>query len=401
MRRQRIAWPKHFPLLRFNRTGIAWALAISTSLSFASSLQLKPAVFNQLPGWQQAKLIPSLKAFQQSCKLFLRQTDATPVGTPSLRLTVKDWEKPCKAAMALKTPTEKQARHFFVNQFKPYAVFNGNNNRGLFTAYYLPSIDGSLTRSKTYSVPIYARPNNLITAKLGLFRVEFQGKRIAGKVVDGHLYPYNITRQQINQGAITHTAKVIAWVKTRAARYVLQVQGSGYVQLTSGKKLLLGYNGANGQTYYPIGLWLMQHHQIARKQMSMPKIYHWLLNHPRQGQRLLNKNKAFVFFTVLPYQAPLGTQGVPLTNGYSLAVDGRVMPLGVPLWVSTKLPKANNLNQTTPLKRLFIAQDTGGAINGVIRADIYLGDLPHAAIIAGHMKNRGSYWLFLPKQFAV
>ncbi len=378
---------------------LALGLAFTLGTSQADTLVLKPTSFNELPGWQQTKLTQSLKAFKSSCQLLLKEPDSTPVGTPQLPLTVHNWRAVCQAAMKLHKPSKQQIKNFFTTQFKAYAVFNGDNDQGLFTAYYLPSFPGRLQRSKHYSVPIYAHPDDLVTARLGLFSVELQGKKIAGKVVDGHLYPYGITREQINNGALGRHAKVIAWVKHRADRYVLQVQGSGYIKLADGKRLLLGYNGDNGEKYYPIARWLIAHQQISREQMSTPKIYQWLLSHPKQASVLLNKNQAFVFFTVLPYQAPLGTQGVPLTNGYSLAVDGRIIPLGAPLWVNTALPQAKDPKQLTPLKRLFIAQDTGGAIRGIVRADIYLGDLPHAGIIAGHTKSEGRYWLLLPKNF--
>ncbi|OGT31080.1 MAG: hypothetical protein A3E87_04140 [Gammaproteobacteria bacterium RIFCSPHIGHO2_12_FULL_35_23] len=371
-------------------------------ISFAATtdnLQFKSASFAELPGWQQANLTNSLNAFKTSCSKTLSLPSNTIVGTPVLPLTVANWQGVCKAALKLHPVNQVAIRQFFEAWFNVYTVMNHHNPQGLFTGYYLPEFKGQLHYSSDYSVPIYARPSDLVTVKLGLFRLDLQGKKIAGRVIDGKLYPYSITQQQIDNGALVGKAKIIAWVAHRADRLVLQVQGSGIILLSNGQQVLLGYDGDNGQPYYPIGRWFLQNHIFPKNSLSMLAIYQWLIVHPKQGDVLIEQDPAFVFFTTLSGSAPLGTENIPLTAGYSLAVDNNIIPLGSPLWLNTNVPNVSNTSHSVPLKRLFIAQDTGGAIYGGVRGDIYFGAGLQAATQASSMKQPGRYWLLLPKNY--
>jgi len=236
---------------------------------------------------------------------------------------------------------------------------------------------------------------------LGWFNTKLQNEKLAGRVVDGKLYPYRLTREQINHNGLQGKAKVVAWVKNRPDRFFLQVQGSGVLNFADGKKALLVYNGENGEPYYPIGRWLFENHQIPKSQLSMQSIKHWLYTHPKKADWLMDQNKSFIFFKLVRVPCPFGTENIPLTDGYSLAVNTKVVPLGTPVWLQTTIPSVKNVNESTPLQRLMVAQDTGGAIKGVVRGDIYFGTGAHAALLAGHMQNPGRYWLLLPKSYVL
>lgn len=176
--------------------------------------------------------------------------------------------------------------------------------------------------------------------------------------------------------------------------FFAHIQGSALVQLTNGQRILIGYAGGNGHPYTSIGKVLVNNHQLDSKKISMQSIRAWLLQHPQQITTLLNHNASFVFFKILPDHHPLGTQRVPLTPERSLAVDTRYLPLGAPLWLSTTIPIEKM--QTKPFQHLVIAQDTGSAIQGIVRGDIYWGTGKKAEFIAGHMQQPGQYWILLP-----
>lgn len=185
------------------------------------------------------------------------------------------------------------------------------------------------------------------------------------------------------------------WVDNRIDRFFLEIQGSGVVELGSGEKVYVGYAAANGAKYTAIGRVLAKKGVIERKDLSMQAIRSYLEQHPKEMDEVLHQNKSFVFFRILKQQGALGAQGVALTPGYSLAVDRKWIPLGMPIWLDTTHPGVDS--KTHPLQRLMIAQDTGGAINGMVRGDVFWGAGSDATFIAGHMKNSGRYWLLVPK----
>ena len=258
---------------------------------------------------------------------------------------------------------------------------------------------GSLTPSKIYHVPIYGKPNDLVSVDLGLFKPDLKGTIIKGQLINGNLYPYPDQRA-IDHGAIAKTAPVVVWVNSKIDRFFLAVQGSGLVKLTDGKTLLLGYAGSNGRPYTAIGKYFIKHGILTEENISKNAIVAWLQAHPNQVDSILDKNASFVFFRVLNNgSAPLGTETVPLTPQRSLAVDPRYIPLGAPIWLDTTLPPATAQKENAPrlFQHLLIAQDTGGAIKGIVRGDIYWGAGQTAENIASGMKNAGSYWILLPK----
>jgi len=348
---------------------------------------LTKSSFAKLPGWQQDNLIPALQAFRHSCVSIQSQNAQVPFHKNLNSGKMRDWQRICEAAMRSKQLTPAAAREFFEKEFQPYSLSDTEGSAGLFTGYYLPLLHGSLQYSQRYHVPIYALPADLVKMKAGIFQIDHVTKK---------LRPYP-DRRAINNGAILRHTKVLLWADDLTDVFFAQVQGSALVQLTNGHRIAIGYAGGNGHPYTSIGKVLVQANAIDQKNISMQTIRQWLTQHPGDAINLLNHNASFVFFKILPDHNPLGTQRVPLTPERSLAVDTHYLPLGVPVWLSTSIPQPGT-QHVQPLQRLLIAQDTGGAIQGVVRGDIYWGAGKKAEFIAGHMQQPGKYWVLLPRK---
>ena len=363
-----------------------------------NDLHLKTITFNQLPGWKNANTLKSLQAFNISCKTFLKKQPDAPVGSPYIPLTAKSWHPPCRAALLIDSTSNKQAKAFFEQWFVPVEFFYHNPVQGLFTGYYLPLVHGSLTKTDHYHTPIYRTPDDMITINLGLFDPALANRQFFGRLKGGTILPY-YTREEINQGAISKSASVLAWVNSPIDRLFLEIEGSGFIELTDGSRMALGYASQNGASYTAVGRVLIQQGVMTKDKMSMQGIRHYLESHPDQIDSVINQNKSFVFFEKLSDDLAVGVQEIPLTPGYSLAVDRRWVPIGVPIWLNTTRP-AYQKNQQKKLQRLMIAQDTGGAIRGMVRGDVFWGAGDKAADIAGKMNNTGYYWVLLPKHSA-
>lgn len=350
--------------------------------------------FNELPGWDDADLKKSLRTFQMSCRAFIRQDPEQVVGTDYIDLRVKDWQPACKSALTIKPMTEEIAKDFFQKWFLPVEFFDKKS--GLFTGYYLPSVKGSLTRTEEFKVPLYEIPDDMVIADLGLFSSELKNKRIIGRLDKRKLVPYH-TREEISHGVLKGKARVLAWINNPIDRLFLEIQGSGVIELGHGKSMAIGYGAQNGRPYTAIAGVLIRKGVMTRENASMQLIKNYLIEHPEEIHEVINQNQSFVFFRRLDQEGALGTQGVSLTPGYSLAIDTQWIPLGTPLWLNTSRPDSRNPDENTPMQRLMIAQDTGGAIRGKIRGDVFWGGGERATFIAGHMKNNGQYWLLLPR----
>lgn len=359
--------------------------------------------FKNLPGWLNASdQKKSFLAFQISCHTLLRQNPENNAGSQMLPLKVKDWYPACNAAKKLskKSLTNKKARIFFEHWFSPVTIYEEtgykkNQLNGLFTGYYMPFLQGSLVKTTQYNVPIYGVPDNLITVDLGKFNLQWENKRIVGRVDKNQLIPF-YTRSQIDHGALANHAPVIAWAKNVMDRLNLEIQGSGVVQLPNDELLYLGYATGNGAAYTPIAHVLIEQGVLTRDTASMQAIRSYFESYPENMNSVIHRNKSFVFFRVLENKIALGAQGVGLTSGYSLAVDRQWIPMGTPIWLSTTHPD-QKYHDKRVLQRLMIAQDTGGAIRGMVRGDVYWGAGERAENIAGKMRNQGQYWLLVPK----
>lgn len=374
---------------------------ISVAVWMRWSSPLKPTLrlvdFKHLPGWNKAPLSKSLLAFQTSCRAFLKQNPNQVVGSDVIELYAKDWQPACRAALAIDDAQPKQrVKKFFQKWFAPVEFYEGKPVKGLFTGYYMPLIKGSYTRSAEFHVPLYEVPTDLVTLDLGLFVPHLKNRKIVGRLEGSNVVPY-YTREQINKGAIRHKAKVLLWINSPIDRLFLEIQGSGVVALDDGSKLFIGYDGQNGAPYTAIAGVLIKKGVMTKDNASMQGIKRYLEAHPKEMDQVINQNQSFVFFRKLKLDGALGSQGVVLTPGYSLAIDRQWIPMGAPLWLSTSRPDSANPERSKPMQRLMVAQDTGGAIKGKVRGDVFWGGGDKATLVAGHMKNEGHYWLLLPR----
>jgi len=338
--------------------------------TISSNLSLTKVSFEELPGWDTADVKKSLSAFQLSCETFLKQKPSQPTGSRHIKLMAGDWHPACKSAVALDSFSEETARTFFEKWFHPIEFEQKKPAHGLFTGYYMPQMEGSLKRTSKFSTPIYGLPKN-------------KGET-------------HYTREQIDNGAIKKKAPVIAWIHSPIERLFLEIEGSGVIQLNNGKNIYLGYAGENGAPYTSIGKVLINKGIMTKDNASKTAIIRYLENHADKANYLLHQNKSFVYFEDLKKPVALGAKNTTLTPGYSLAVDKKWIPLGAPLWLDTTRPDVRQ-NSEKQLQRLMIAQDTGGAIRGFMRGDIYWGTGKIATFLGEHMKNEGHYWLLLPK----
>lgn len=351
-------------------------------------LTLQPAHFADLPGWGEDNFGEALGAFVKSCGEISKRDDTATIGPPALGLKATDWQEACTAATQI-AADDGAARGFFERYFTPYLAANNRESEGLFTGYYEPLLNGALERGGIYQTPILRRPSDLVMVDLGRFRPAWRGERIAGRVVSGALVPYQ-NRAEIDRGALDAMHLEILFVDDAVDAFFLQVQGSGRVKLPDGTLVRLGYDGQNGQAYVALGKLLIERGELTRDAVSLQSIRAWIKAHPREGAGLMDENPSYVFFREMSGDGPIGAEGVVLTPGRSLAVDRNFIPLGVPLFLI-----ASDTDKT--LRRLVIAQDTGGAITGPVRGDVFWGFGQEAEAIAGTMRARGCYYLLLPK----
>jgi membrane-bound lytic murein transglycosylase A len=388
---------KYFSRLILKLFAIAICITLSDSPCLAETIEsmtVSPSTYAQLPYWEQDDHSKALLAFKNSCVEIL-QRDANTIFNPSLQhRTTRQWQRVCQAAMKIHQPTSNNARQFFESWFVPYHVANQGNVKGIFTGYYLPLLHARLQPNKQFTVPIHALPQDLVKVDLSLFRSEFSGKTIIGQFKNNALFPYP-DRKAIMEGVIEGKARILAWGNNAIDIYFAQVQGSAIVDLPDKHRFVIGYAGDNGRVYSSIGKILIARNQLTKQTVSMQSIRSWLTSHPDEMEALLNQNASYVFFKMLPDKNPLGTEKVPLTPERSLAIDNRYIPFGVPIWLTTAIPDKASAS-LVPYRHLLIAQDTGGAIRGVVRGDVYWGTGEKAAFIAGHMNSPGEYWVLLP-----
>lgn len=359
-------------------------------------LTLARTAFAALAGWQTADLDAARAAFARSCAKRASapgeeaQDGAGYAGTPA------DWRAACDRA----TDSSIDARTFFETAFVPYRLSQGAATTGLVTGYFEPELKGSRTRHGPYQTPLYGLPTDLVTVDLGLFRDRLKGQRLAGRVANSQLVPY-ASRAEIERDGLP-TAQPLFYVDDPVAAFFLQVQGSGRIALDDGTVVRAVYAGTNGWPYSSIGARLVEEGAIPREQMSLFALKAWLAAHPDRAQAVMEENASYVFFAEQPIGDPalgaLGTEGVPLAPAVSLAVDNRIHPLGIPIWLDTTMPAADG--ETRPFDALLVAQDTGGAITGALRGDIYWGVGPKAEIIAGRMNSEGRFTVLLPRALA-
>jgi membrane-bound lytic murein transglycosylase A len=342
---------------------------------------LEAVDFAAIGGWKDGEQAAAWPALLASCQA-LRWREA--------------WRAVCARAMTLRYPTDEEARRFLEEQFVPWRLANPDGALdGLVTGYYEPVLRGSRTKLGPFVHPLYGPPDDLLTIDLSATNPELRGMRLRGRVEGKRVVPY-YTRAEIARGAAPVTGKEILWVDDPIEAFFLQVQGSGRVQLANGEMLRIGYADQNGHPFQSIGRFLVERGELKLGEASMQSIKTWAAANPQRVEDLLDQNPSFVFFRELPLadpaSGPVGAFGVPLLAGRSIAVDTRYVPLGAPVFLATTFPAS-----TTPLNRLMLAQDAGGAIRNPVRADFFWGSGPEAGAQAGRMRQQGRMWVLLPK----
>ncbi len=314
------------------------------------------------------------------------------------------WREICADAALFPAPDDATARAFFETRFQPHAVHGDSGRRhdsrdgggraasgtaaddGIITGYYEPLLHGSPKRTERFRYPVYSVPEDLLVVDLGGLYPELKDRRLRGRLDGRRVVPYpsraEITAKKIN-------APVLAWVDDPAALFFLQIQGSGRIQIEGGETYYVGYADQNGHPYYAIGSTLVNRGALKVEEVNLDSIRAWLATNPAQAEDVLNSNPSYVFFARRESPA-IGALGAPLTPQRSAAVDPAFIPLGVPLWLDTTLPDA------ALYRRLVFAQDTGGAIKGPVRADVFFGFGPEAEKLAGNMKQPGRIFVLLP-----
>lgn len=307
-----------------------------------------------------------------------------------------EWREPCEVAREVKAGDESAVRLFFESFFIPHQVLNPDGSDvGLVTGYYEPMLRGARKRSGPFQTPLHREPPDLLTIDVGGLYPELKTMRLRGRIVGNKVVPYFSRGEMLQSGALN--GHELLWVDDPIEAFFLQVQGSGRVYLTDTKETVrVAYANQNGHPYRSIGRYLVDKGEMTLDQASAQSIKAWYAANPARREELLSANPSYVFFREEklsePIPGPKGSLGVPLTAQRSIAIDPRTVPLGAPVFLSTTYP-----NSERQLRRLVVAQDTGGAIKGAVRADYFWGFGKEAGEQAGKMKQRGAMWVLLPK----
>ena len=343
---------------------------------------MQAARWSDLPGWADDDLTAAWPAFLQSCRALASK--------PKWLL----WRAACDEAKTVPVNDGGAQRRFFESRFAPYLLTNPDGTTsGLITGYYEPLLRGSRRRSATFSQAVLGVPSDLLTIELADVLPDLKGMRLRGRLQGNKVIPY-YSRADINAREASYADRVLLWVDDAVELFFLQIQGSGRVKLPDGSMVRIGYADQNGHPYQSIGRVLIDRGELKPEQASMQGIQAWARANPEKLNDLLNANPSYVFFREVPSKAnegPQGALGVPLVAERSIAVDPRQVPLGAPVFLATTQPAS-----ATPLRQLMLAQDTGGAIRGVVRADFFWGFGDQAGSQAGKMKQQGQMWVLLP-----
>ncbi len=399
-----------------------------------SQLDYHITSFADIPGWREDDQHAALLALVRSCAAMEAADELRPanpleltsahIGGMGLSGRMGDWRGPCanatvvaKRAHASPRVTRAAARSFFEDNFTPVEIIdrragleggpaeNGPDyvsDKGLFTGYFEPVFEASSRPDARHSAPLYSRPKDLIEVELGAFRSELAGERIAGRILEGRLVPYP-DRKRINAAGLAELAEPLAWLEPNDL-FFLQIQGSGRLKVDGARSLRVGYAAQNGHPYTAIGRVMVERNIMKLEDVSMKSIRAWLDRAPaREARALREENASYVFFNELDLGdddtlGPLGAQGVSLTPERSLAVDRRFYAMGAPVWVD--IDPNEGEPEENRFRRLMIAQDTGGAIRGAIRGDVFWGAGDRAGEIAGAMRREGRMIMLVPRSVA-
>jgi membrane-bound lytic murein transglycosylase A len=345
---------------------------LTTAVAGPAGAKLQRVAFRELPGWREDAVSQALPALRSSCKTLDAKPGDAPVGPQGIAGTAGEWRPVC-AALVTAGSSNNALRRAIETWFVPFAVADVDGPGGLFTGYYEPELQGSRKRTARYSVPLYRPPHDPAGGAL--------------------------TRAAIEAGALAGRGLELLWLADPIDAFFLQAQGSGRVRLAEGGSLRVGYAASNGLPPTIIGRILVEQGELTKEAATMQTVRQWLRDHPAEATTLMQMNARYIFFREIRGGGPIGALGVALTPGRSLAVDPDLIPLGVPLWLDTTYP-AGTPEAGRPLRRLVVAQDSGAAIKGAVRGDLYWGSGEAALRYAGPMKQPGRYYLLLPKTVA-
>ena len=364
---------------RFFPLGSAALLAATSLLSAcagnrasdpAATVAMEPTSFKDIPGWADDRQVDALSAFRRSCPKLAAGNDTRISTDGGVKIvTVAEWKTICDAAGTIKDGDNVGAKRFFEENFRPLVVKVPGN----FTGYFEPELRGSRAPSRIFTVPVYRRPADLSDQ------------------------PY-LTRAEIEQGALKGKGLEIAYVQDPVALFEVQVQGSGRVHLAEGGTLSLGFDGSNNRSYTAIGNTLVEMGVLQKDKATWPAIRDWLKRNPTQGREVMRKNERYIFFRDTKSAVASGSEGVPLTAQRSLAVDPGFTPFGTPVWIETQRPVLRKPGATEPYRRLLIAQDSGTAIKGPARGDVFYGAGTQATDWAGRMVGSGRAIVLIPNK---
>jgi peptidoglycan lytic transglycosylase A len=383
MPRRQLAVMKRPAALALCLTAVLAAPAAASGPMTFHGTKVEPLTFAQLDGWKDDDQAAAYQAFLKSCSAILQGTKSIRRGRP----IYAGLYKVCERASAAGPLDREQARTFFEKNFKPvrvlppthtYGFYTGAD--GFYTGYYEAEITGSRVKTKEFNVPLYKVPSKLAGRRTTVFA--------------------QYDRKEIEGGALKGRGLEICWIKNPVDAFFAQIQGSTRVKLKDGELLRLNYIASNGKRYTPVGHILIDQGVYTPEEMSMDKIREYMEAKPKEGKELRDKNRSFVFFSetpLKPHDECIGAQGIQLTPWRSLAVDPHVHVYGQPIWIDAKFPIKGKA-PVDPFQHLMVAQDTGSAIRGVARADIYFGhgeDIPH---IAGRIKQFGKFVMLMPQE---
>src|SRR6476620_3406193 len=342
--------------------------------------KLEMLSFSALDGWQEDNHAAAFTTFLKSCRAILNANKTIRSARPLLAGLFKACERATSAGQL----DRERARSFFESNFKPVRVMPGGQPDGFFTGYYETEVDGSRFPSDEYTIPVYAAPEETVRRKKSTVFA-------------------NLDRTRIEDGALAGKELEICYIKNPVDAFFAQIQGSTRVKLDNGKLLRLNYIASNGMPYTPVGKFLIDRGIVSKEEMSMDKIREFMEANPEDGKAMRQKNRSFVFFQETALSAHdecIGGQGVPLTPRRSLAVDKKIHIYGTPIWIDAEFP-IDSEKPETKFRHLLVAQDTGSAIVGPARADIYFGHGEEVGHIAGRIKQNGQFVMLVPQSVAV
>jgi len=359
------------------------------------AITLTRAAFGDLPGWSEDRQADALPAFLASCDEIDRMSDDEPLGAAPYAGTASQWRAACAAARRVPAGDHAAARALFEQQFRAYATRGRDGEVGKMTGYYVAPLRAARARHGQYLFPLYARPADLVEVELSDFIADGRDRRVWGRVEpgSGRLIPYpdrKAVREQLTDG------DVLLWVDDPVDAMHVEIEGSGRARLDDGSEVWVGFAGKNGQRSGRNGAVMRAMRAFRESKQGAP----WTARDVDTYYEISDPKLSMVFFELQQRGGAVGTQDVVLTAGRSGAVDRAVIPLSAPLWIDTNAPPAPGARHA-PWQRLVIAQDTGGAILGTVRVDLYFGDDEAAGKIAGRVNGPGRVWLLLPSAIDV